>query len=68
MNKAVWVYMAAVALSGLALGLSDSVFSNYFRDAYNIDAFQRGLIELPRESPGIISMFILSGLAFLGLG
>ena len=58
--------MVVVALTGLALGLSDSVFSNYFRDAYNVDAFYRGLIELPRESPGILSMFILSGLAFLG--
>ena len=65
-DRAVFVYMLIVALTGLALGLSDSVFSNYFRDAYNVDAFQRGLIELPRESPGIISMFILSGLAFLG--
>ena len=65
-DKAVFIYMIIVALTGLALGLSDSVFSNYFRDAYNVDAFQRGLIELPRESPGVISMFILSGLAFLG--
>ena len=66
MRKAIIDYMAVVALTGLGLGLSDSVFSNYFRDAYNVDALQRGWIELPRESPGILSMFILSGLAFLG--
>jgi len=65
-DRAVFIYMIIVALTGLALGLSDSVFSNYFRDAYHVDAFQRGLIEIPRESPGIISMFILSGLAFIG--
>ena len=65
-DKAVFIFMVIVALTGLALGLSDSVFSNYFRDAYHVDAFQRGLIELPRESPGIISMFILSALAFVG--
>jgi len=65
-NKAVLVYMVIVALSGLALGLSDSVFSNYFRDAYQVDAFQRGLIEFPRESPGVFSLLLLSGLAFMG--
>ena len=65
-TKAIHVYMVIVALTGLALGLSDSVFSNYFRDAYQIDAFQRGLIELPREAPGILSMFIISALAFVG--
>ena len=65
-NKAVFIYMIIVALSGLALGLSDAVMANYFRDAYNVDAWQRGFIELPREAPGIISMFILSGFAFLG--
>ena len=65
-DKAVFIYMIIVALTGLALGLSDSVFSNYFRDAYGVDAFQRGLIELPRESPGVLSVFILSTLAFMG--
>ena len=65
-DKAIHVFIAIVALSGLALGLSDSIFSNYFMDAYQVTAHQRGLIELPRESPGIIAMFIISGLAFLG--
>ena len=65
-NKAVIVYMIIVALVGLALGLSDAVWANYFRDAYNVDAWQRGLIEFPREAPGVLGVFILSGLAFLG--
>lgn len=65
-RKAVYVFAVIVALTGLGLGLSDSVFSNYFRDAYDVDAFQRGLIELPRELPGVIVMFIVSALAFLG--
>jgi len=65
-DKATLVFMMIVALSGLALGLSDSVMSNYFRDAYDVDAFQRGLIEFPREMPGVISVLIVSGLAFLG--
>lgn len=65
-QKALYIFFAALALTSLGLGLSDSVFSNYFKDAYGTDAFSRGVIELPRELPGILSVFIISALAFLG--
>ena len=65
-KRAIVVYMIIVALLGLAMGLSDNIYSNYFRDAFNVNAFQRGLIEVPREMPGVIGVLILSGLAFLG--
>ena len=65
-KRAIIVYMVIVALLGLAMGLSDNIYSNYFRDAFNVNAFQRGLIEVPRETPGVIGVLILSGLAFLG--
>lgn len=65
-KRAIIVYVAIAALLGLAFGLSDNIYSNYFRDAFNASAFQRGLIEVPRETPGIIAMFLLAGLAFLG--
>ena len=65
-KQAILVYTIIVALAGLGLGLSDALFSNYFRDAYEVDAFQRGLIEVPRELPGVLTMFLLSALAFWG--
>ena len=65
-KRAIFVYTIIVALAGLGLGLSDALFSNYFRDAYEVDAFQRGLIEIPRELPGVLTMFLLSALAFWG--
>ena len=65
-KRAIIVYMVIVALLGLAMGLSDNIYSNYFRDAFNVNAFQRGLIEVPRETPGVIGVLILSGFAFLG--
>jgi len=65
-EKATIIFMIIVAISGLALGLSDSVMSNYFRDAFDVDALERGFIEFPREMPGVISVLIVSGLAFLG--
>ncbi|MDR0324632.1 MAG: MFS transporter [Oscillospiraceae bacterium] len=65
-KKAVWVFTVVIALTGLGLGLSDSVFANFYKDAYDADAFQRGLIELPRETPGVICVLIVSALAFFG--
>lgn len=65
-KRAVVIYMIIVALLGIAMGLSDNIYSNYFRDAFSVNAFQRGLIEAPRETPGVIGVLILSGLAFLG--
>lgn len=65
-KKEVRVYFLILALTALGLGLSDGVFSNYFKEAYNVNAFQRGLIEFPRELPGIISIIVISLLTFLG--
>lgn len=65
-KKAIGIFFVIMALAGIGWGLSDSVFANYFKDAYQVDAYQRGIIEIPRESPGVICLFILSALTFLG--
>jgi MFS family permease len=65
-KKEIILYFSILALTALGLGLSDGVFSNYFKEAYNVNAFQRGLIEFPRELPGIISIVVISLLSFLG--
>ncbi len=65
-QRALWVYMSVLALAALGAGLSDSVLSNYFKDAYQVTALQRGLIEIPREMPGFIGVLIVSLLVFLG--
>ena len=65
-KKALRIFFVILALTGLGLGLSDSVFSNYFKDAYHVDAFQRGLIEFPRELPGFLCMFVVISLSSLG--
>ena len=65
-KRAIIVYTIIVALIGLGLGLSENLFSNYFRDAFEVDAFWRGFIEVPRELPGFLTVFILSALAFFG--
>ena len=56
----------ALTCYALAIGFSDSLYSNYFKDAYNVTALQRGLIETPRELPGMLCLFMTAGLSFLG--
>jgi len=65
-KKEMLTYMVIISLVSIGLGLSDSVFSNYFKDAYNVTAVQRGFIEFPRELPGILCVLLISGLSFLG--
>jgi MFS family permease len=50
----------------MAYGLSETVLSNYFKDAYDITTAQRGFIEFPRELPGILCIFLISALSFMG--
>jgi predicted MFS family arabinose efflux permease len=59
-RRIIVIYLAVLAFAAMAAGLSDAVYSNYFKDAYNVSALQRGLIEFPRELPGILVVILLS--------
>ena len=64
MKKEMRIYLAVVALTALALGMSSNIISNFFKDAYMVTAFQRGALEFPRELPGIITVLVLGILSF----
>ncbi len=57
------VYLLILALTAMGLGFSNDIISNYFKDAYQVNAFQRGLIEFPRELPGVLTVVVISLLA-----
>lgn len=63
MNPTLKLYFAIIALSALAAGLSGGVLNNYFKDAYDVTTAQRGFIELPREFPGVITLFVIAFLS-----
>lgn len=65
-KKDLILFFVVIATVNLAIGFSDGLFSNYFKDVYNTNGFQRGLIEFPRELPGVIVFFLISAIAFLG--
>ena len=54
-----------MALTAFGLGLTNNVISNFFKDAYQVTAYQRGFLEFPRELPGLISVFVIAALSFL---
>ena len=65
-RRAVRIFVAVLALAALANGLGNSILSNYFNEVFHIDSVQRGLIEVPRESPGILCMVLVAALGGLG--
>lgn len=65
-KKELFLFFAVIVAVNLAMGFSDGLFSNYFKDVYHTDGRERGLIELPRELPGVITFFLISAFAFLG--
>lgn len=60
MDKSLLIYFIIIALTALALGLSNDVMNPYFKDAYNVTPYQRGLIEFPREFPGVMVIFVVA--------
>ncbi len=60
------LFFAIIALTAIGNGMSDSVYANYFKEVYNVNAFMRGFIEFPRELPGILGTLIIAALSFLG--
>lgn len=60
------LYLVLIAAVSLGNGLSDSVYSNYFKEVYQVTAQQRGFIEFPRELPGLLCVLTVAALSSLG--
>ena len=65
LKTAIILFIFISAFTGFHQTATDTLMANYFKDVYDVTASQRGLIELPRELPGIVSFFVISALSFL---
>jgi len=65
-NANIILFIVITAVISLAVGLSNTVFSNYFKEAYNTTAYQRGILEFPRELPGLLCLLVIGFGSFLG--
>lgn len=60
------LFLIVGLFSGIASGINSTVFNNFLSDVYNLSAQARGIVEFPRELPGVFIMAVLVLLSFLG--
>lgn len=60
------LFLIVGVFSGIAMGINSTVFNNFLSDVYHLSAEARGIVEIPRELPGVFIMVVLGLLAFLG--
>ena len=60
------LYLLVGFLLGLAGGIYGAIFPNWLNDVYHITEAQRGFLEIPREGAGLIVMFVVGLMSFLG--
>jgi predicted MFS family arabinose efflux permease len=58
------LFVIAATLYAFAQSAVNAVFNNFLNDTYSISYLQRGLLELPRELPGFLVVFV-SALLYL---
>ena len=51
---------------GIANGIYSTTFNNFLSDVFKLSADARGVVEFPRELPGMTIMFVIALLSFLG--
>ncbi len=58
-------YFIAIVCMGLAGAMVDSSFNNFLKSSWDIGGLARSGLELPREVPGFLNVFVAALLAFL---
>ncbi|MGB8252429.1 MAG: MFS transporter [Anaerolineaceae bacterium] len=60
------ILFATVSLTvGVGYSISDSIFNNFINSKFSLSGFQRSFLELPRELPGFLVLFVSAMLWFL---
>jgi predicted MFS family arabinose efflux permease len=65
MSRELKLFASASFVMGVAYSLFDSMFNNFLNDRFSLTGFQRSLLELPRELPGLLVVFVTASLWFL---
>jgi MFS family permease len=65
-SREMLLFFIMISAAALGNGLSDSVYSNYFKETYNVTTTQRAFIEFPRELPGLLCALVIASLSMLG--
>jgi predicted MFS family arabinose efflux permease len=59
------LFIGASMMMGIAFSMYDSTFNNFINEKFALSGFQRALLEIPRELPGLLVVFVSAALWFL---
>ncbi|MBU0715326.1 MAG: MFS transporter [Verrucomicrobia bacterium] len=65
MNPQLKLFLVGVALLSITGGIGESTFNNFLSDTFDLNAAARGLLEFPRELPGLLTALFAGALFFL---
>lgn len=65
MSRELMLFAAASLMMGIAYSIFDSTFNNFLNERFALTGFQRSFLELPRELPGFLVVFVSALLWFL---
>lgn len=65
MPRELKLFMLVTIAMGMAYNMYDSTFNNYINARFELTGFQRSFLELPRELPGFLVVFVSALLWFL---
>lgn len=60
------LFLAATFIFGFSQSIVDATLNNFLHETFSISDLQRGLLEIPREMPGLLVIFFSAMLFFLG--
>lgn len=60
------LFLIASAILGISQSIDSSFFNNFLNDTFHLTVTQRTILEIPREFPGFLVVFVSGGLIFLG--
>jgi len=60
------LFLFVGVFTGIASGIYSTTFNNFLSDVFNLSADARGIVEFPRELPGMTIMFVIAIFSFLG--
>ena len=65
MPRELKLFIGTSLMMGIAFSIYDSTFNNFINARFQLNGFQRSLLELPRELPGFLVVFVSALLWFL---
>ncbi|MFA6173857.1 MAG: MFS transporter [Kiritimatiellales bacterium] len=58
-------FLTAIAIASFSGSIVEAVFNNFLNETFTVSSLTRTLIEIPRETPGLLVMFFSALLFFL---